>query len=62
MRSLSERLLQLSLERNGARVPSHMSSSHSFLSWPAASKVPSPEDPQLRARSPVGHHLSTHTL
>ncbi|NP_001265612.1 angiomotin-like protein 2 isoform 1 [Homo sapiens] len=30
VRSLSERLLQLSLERNGARAPSHMSSSHSF--------------------------------
>ncbi|KAM6224497.1 angiomotin-like protein 2 isoform 2-T2 [Rhynchocyon petersi] len=30
VRSLSERLLQLSLERNGVRAPSHMSSSHSF--------------------------------
>ncbi|XP_074860514.1 angiomotin-like protein 2 [Carettochelys insculpta] len=30
MRSLSERLMQLSLERNGARAQSHMRSSHSY--------------------------------
>uniref|UniRef100_A0ACB8FBL1 Angiomotin-like protein 2 n=1 Tax=Sphaerodactylus townsendi TaxID=933632 RepID=A0ACB8FBL1_9SAUR len=30
VRSLSERLLQMSLERNGAKTQSHMSSSHSY--------------------------------
>ncbi|XP_066475955.1 angiomotin-like protein 2 [Tiliqua scincoides] len=30
VRSLSERLLQMSLERNGARAQNHMSSSHSY--------------------------------
>ncbi|XP_068964813.1 angiomotin-like protein 2 isoform X2 [Petaurus breviceps papuanus] len=46
VRSLSERLLQLSLERNGAKAYNHMSSSHSF--------------PQLsrhhQLSTPRGHH------
>ncbi|XP_007935215.1 angiomotin-like protein 2 [Orycteropus afer afer] len=46
VRSLSERLLQLSLERNGARAPSHMSSSHSFPQLARSQQGPPPRGPQ----------------
>lgn len=45
VRSLSERLMQLSLERNGARVPSHMSSSHSFPQLARSQQGPQPRGP-----------------
>ncbi|XP_074070911.1 angiomotin-like protein 2 [Macrotis lagotis] len=46
VRSLSERLLQLSLERNGAKAYNHMSSSHSF---PQLSR-------HYQLSTPKGHH------
>ncbi|XP_043854244.1 angiomotin-like protein 2 isoform X2 [Dromiciops gliroides] len=46
VRSLSERLLQLSLERNGAKAYNHMSSSHSF---PQLSR-------HYQLSAPRGHH------
>ncbi|XP_007493960.2 angiomotin-like protein 2 [Monodelphis domestica] len=46
VRSLSERLLQLSLERNGAKAYNHMSSSHSF---PQLSR-------HYQLSTPRGHH------
>ncbi|XP_055977794.1 LOW QUALITY PROTEIN: angiomotin-like protein 2 [Sorex fumeus] len=63
VRSLSERLLQLSLERNGARAPSHMSSSHSFPQLArsqqgAPPRGPPPEGPEPRGPPPqYPHHV-----
>lgn len=62
VRSLSERLLQLSLERNGARAPSHMSSSHSFpqlarnQQGPLA-RAPPAEGPEPRGPPPQYPHV-----
>nr|XP_035932978.1 angiomotin-like protein 2 isoform X3 [Halichoerus grypus] len=62
VRSLSERLLQLSLERNGARAPSHMSSSHSFPQLARnqqgpASRGPPAEGPEPRGPPPQYPHV-----
>ncbi|XP_004588384.2 angiomotin-like protein 2 isoform X2 [Ochotona princeps] len=63
VRSLSERLLQLSLERNGARVPGHMSSSHSFPQLARSqqglpARAPLPEGPEPRGPPPqYPHHV-----
>ncbi|XP_062970256.1 angiomotin-like protein 2 [Cynocephalus volans] len=54
VRSLSERLLQLSLERNGARVPSHMSSSHSFPQLARSQQGPPPRGPPAEGPEPRG--------
>ncbi|KAM8759352.1 angiomotin-like protein 2 isoform 3-T3 [Rhynchonycteris naso] len=54
VRSLSERLLQLSLERNGARVPSHMSSSHSFPQLARNQQGPPPRGPPAEGPEPRG--------
>lgn len=54
VRSLSERLLQLSLERNGARVPSHMSSSHSFPQLARSQQGPQPRGPPAEGPEPRG--------
>lgn len=65
VRSLSERLLQLSLERNGARAPSHMSSSHSFpqlarnQQGPPA-RCPPAEGPEPRGPPPQYPHVLAH--
>nr|XP_004664395.2 angiomotin-like protein 2 [Jaculus jaculus] len=63
VRSLSERLLQLSLERNGARAPSHMSSSHSFPQLARSQQVPQPrchpaEGPETRGPPPQYPHVA----
>ncbi|XP_012374513.1 angiomotin-like protein 2 [Dasypus novemcinctus] len=65
VRSLSERLLQLSLERNGARAPSHMSSSHSFPQLARSQQVPPPrshpaEGPEPRGPPPQYPHILAH--
>ncbi|XP_008982048.3 angiomotin-like protein 2 isoform X2 [Callithrix jacchus] len=62
VRSLSERLLQLSLERNGARTPSHMSSSHSFPQLARSQQGPPPrgppaEGPESRGPPPQYPHV-----
>ncbi|XP_009199955.1 angiomotin-like protein 2 isoform X3 [Papio anubis] len=62
VRSLSERLLQLSLERNGARAPSHMSSSHSFPQLARSQqgpplRGPRPEGPESRGPPPQYPHV-----
>ncbi|XP_020021315.1 angiomotin-like protein 2 [Castor canadensis] len=62
VRSLSERLLQLSLERNGARAPSHMSSSHSFPQLARSQQCPPPrgalaEGPEPRGPPPQYPHI-----
>ncbi|XP_069437193.1 angiomotin-like protein 2 isoform X4 [Ovis canadensis] len=63
VRSLSERLLQLSLERNGARTPSHMSASHSFpqlarnQQGPPARGAPTAEGPEPRGPPPQYPHV-----
>ncbi|XP_027789659.1 angiomotin-like protein 2 [Marmota flaviventris] len=62
VRSLSERLLQLSLERNGARAPSHMSSSHSFPQLARSQQGPPPrgspaEGPEPRGPPPQYPHV-----
>ncbi|PNJ14932.1 AMOTL2 isoform 13 [Pongo abelii] len=62
VRSLSERLLQLSLERNGARAPSHMSSSHSFPQLARNQQVPAlrgppAEGPESRGPPPQYPHV-----
>ncbi|XP_006907291.1 angiomotin-like protein 2 isoform X1 [Pteropus alecto] len=54
VRSLSERLLQLSLERNGARAPSHMSSSHSFPQLARNQKGPPARGPPAEGPEPRG--------
>lgn len=54
VRSLSERLLQLSLERNGARAPSHMSSSHSFPQLARNQQGPPPRGPHAEGPEPRG--------
>ncbi|XP_036999759.2 angiomotin-like protein 2 isoform X2 [Artibeus jamaicensis] len=54
VRSLSERLLQLSLERNGARAPSHMSSSHSFPQLARNQQGPLPRGPPAEGPEPRG--------
>lgn len=54
VRSLSERLLQLSLERNGARVPSHMSSSHSFPQLARSQQGLQPRGPPAEVPEPRG--------
>ncbi|XP_077608440.1 angiomotin-like protein 2 isoform X1 [Crocuta crocuta] len=54
VRSLSERLLQLSLERNGARAPSHMSSSHSFPQLARNQLGPPPRGPPAEGPEPRG--------
>ncbi|XP_017532416.1 angiomotin-like protein 2 isoform X1 [Manis javanica] len=54
VRSLSERLLQLSLERNGARVPSHMSSSHSFPQLARNQQGPPARGPPAEGPEPRG--------
>lgn len=54
VRSLSERLLQLSLERNGARAPSHMSSSHSFPQLARNQKGPPGRGPPVEGPEPRG--------
>ncbi|XP_015995815.2 angiomotin-like protein 2 isoform X1 [Rousettus aegyptiacus] len=54
VRSLSERLLQLSLERNGARAPSHMSSSHSFPQLARNQKGPPGRGPPAEGPEPRG--------
>lgn len=54
VRSLSERLLQLSLERNGARVPSHMSSSHSFPQLARSQQGLQPRGPPAEVPEPHG--------
>nr|XP_003476780.1 angiomotin-like protein 2 [Cavia porcellus]XP_013015342.1 angiomotin-like protein 2 [Cavia porcellus] len=54
VRSLSERLLQLSLERNGARVPNHMSSSHSFPQLARSQQGPPARGPPAEAQEPRG--------
>ncbi|XP_023368812.1 angiomotin-like protein 2 isoform X2 [Otolemur garnettii] len=54
VRSLSERLLQLSLERNGARAPSHMSSSHSFPQLARSHQGPPPRAPPAEGPEPRG--------
>ncbi|XP_016079883.1 PREDICTED: angiomotin-like protein 2 isoform X1 [Miniopterus natalensis] len=54
VRSLSERLLQMSLERNGARVPSHMSSSHSFPQLARNQQGPPPRGPHAESLEPRG--------
>ncbi|XP_075403015.1 angiomotin-like protein 2 [Tenrec ecaudatus] len=54
VRSLSERLLQLSLERNGARAPSHMSSSHSFPQLARNQQGPLPRGPVAEGPEPRG--------
>lgn len=63
VRSLSERLLQLSLERNGARVPSHMSTSHSFPQLARSQQGPPPrgppaEGPESRGPPPQYPHVA----
>ncbi|XP_006846655.1 PREDICTED: angiomotin-like protein 2 isoform X2 [Chrysochloris asiatica] len=62
VRSLSERLLQLSLERNGARAPNHMSSSHSFPQLARNQQGPPPrgppaEGPETRGPPPQYPHV-----
>uniref|UniRef100_G3U5P0 Angiomotin-like protein 2 n=1 Tax=Loxodonta africana TaxID=9785 RepID=G3U5P0_LOXAF len=62
VRSLSERLMQLSLERNGARAPTHMSSSHSFPQLARSqqglpSRVPPAEGPESRGPPPQYPHV-----
>ncbi|XP_010973829.3 angiomotin-like protein 2 isoform X1 [Camelus dromedarius] len=62
VRSLSERLLQLSLERNGARTPSHISSSHSFPQLARNQQGPPPraapaEGPEPRGPPPQYPHV-----
>ncbi|PNI96237.1 AMOTL2 isoform 7 [Pan troglodytes] len=62
VRSLSERLLQLSLERNGARAPSHMSSSHSFPQLARNQqgpplRCPPAEGPESRGPPPQYPHV-----
>ncbi|KAM9187685.1 angiomotin-like protein 2 isoform 1-T3 [Dugong dugon] len=62
VRSLSERLLQLSLERNGARAPTHMSSSHSFPQLARSQQGPPPrghpaEGPETRGPPPQYPHV-----
>lgn len=63
VRSLSERLMQLSLERNGARTPSHMSASHSFpqlarnQQGPPARGAPTAEGPEPRGPPPQYPHV-----
>ncbi|XP_077847608.1 angiomotin-like protein 2 isoform X1 [Macaca mulatta] len=62
VRSLSERLLQLSLERNGARAPSHMSSSHSFPQLARSQqgpplRGPPAEGPESRGPPPQYPHV-----
>ncbi|XP_005406857.1 PREDICTED: angiomotin-like protein 2 [Chinchilla lanigera] len=62
VRSLSERLLQLSLERNGARVPNHMSSSHSFPQLARSQqgpplRGPPAEAPESRGPPPQYPHV-----
>ncbi|XP_045395008.1 angiomotin-like protein 2 isoform X4 [Lemur catta] len=61
VRSLSERLMQLSLERNGARAPSHMSSSHSFpqlaRSQQGPPRGPPAEGPEPRGPPPQYPHV-----
>ncbi|XP_061050631.1 angiomotin-like protein 2 isoform X1 [Eubalaena glacialis] len=62
VRSLSERLLQLSLERNGARTPSHMSASHSFPQLARNQQGPPPrgapaEGPEPRGPPPQYPHI-----
>ncbi|XP_006883438.1 PREDICTED: angiomotin-like protein 2 isoform X2 [Elephantulus edwardii] len=64
VRSLSERLLQLSLERNGARAPSLMSSSHSFPQLTrnqqgAPPRGPPAEVPETRGPPPQYPHAAT---
>ncbi|XP_037381856.1 angiomotin-like protein 2 isoform X1 [Talpa occidentalis] len=54
VRSLSERLLQLSLERNGARAPSNMSSSHSFPQLARNQQGPQPRGPPAEGPEPRG--------
>ncbi|KAM4821479.1 angiomotin-like protein 2 isoform 2-T3 [Thomomys bottae] len=54
VRSLSERLLQLSLERNGARAPSHMSSSHSFPQLARSQQGPPLRGPPAEGPEPRG--------
>lgn len=54
VRSLSERLLQLSLERNGARAPGHMSSSHSFPQLARSQQGPPPRAPPAEGPEPRG--------
>ncbi|XP_012883716.1 PREDICTED: angiomotin-like protein 2 [Dipodomys ordii] len=54
VRSLSERLLQLSLERNGARAPSHMSSSHSFPQLARSQQGPALRGPPAEGPEPRG--------
>lgn len=61
VRSLSERLLQLSLERNGARASGHMSSSHSFPQLArnqqgVPSRGPPAEGPESRGPPPQYPH------
>ncbi|KAL2804368.1 angiomotin-like protein 2 isoform 3 [Daubentonia madagascariensis] len=54
VRSLSERLMQLSLERNGARAPSHMSSSHSFPQLARSQQGPLPRGSPAEVPEPRG--------
>uniref|UniRef100_A0A4X1TUF2 Angiomotin-like protein 2 n=1 Tax=Sus scrofa TaxID=9823 RepID=A0A4X1TUF2_PIG len=54
VRSLSERLLQLSLERNGARTPSHMSASHSFPQLARNQQGPLPRGAPAEGPEPRG--------
>ncbi|XP_048190568.1 angiomotin-like protein 2 [Perognathus longimembris pacificus] len=54
VRSLSERLLQLSLERNGARAPSHMSSSHSLPQLARSQQGPPLRGPPAEGPEPRG--------
>lgn len=66
VRSLSERLLQLSLERNGARAPSHMSSSHSFPQLARSqqgplARAPPAEGPEHRGPPPQYPHIAHET-
>uniref|UniRef100_F7C9B9 Angiomotin-like protein 2 n=1 Tax=Ornithorhynchus anatinus TaxID=9258 RepID=F7C9B9_ORNAN len=57
VRSLSERLMQMTLERNGAKAPNHMTSSHSFPQLSRHHQVvtpkgPHPEGPESRGPPP----------
>ncbi|XP_075793337.1 angiomotin-like protein 2 [Pelodiscus sinensis] len=54
VRSLSERLLQLSLERSGARAQGHMSSSHSYPQLARHGLLPAPRGQRAEGMEPQG--------
>ncbi|XP_038605096.1 angiomotin-like protein 2 [Tachyglossus aculeatus] len=54
VRSLSERLMQMTLERNGAKAPNHMTSSHSFPQLSRHHQAATPRGPQPEGPEPRG--------